>query len=502
MTRTVSRRFAITSLLIGGAGLTWAGPGLAFAPERSLRPVARGGDPAARSLGRAEALVAKYDLAGKVGFSVADVASGRVLEDLNPSAALPPASVTKTVTALYALDRLGAGHRFETRLLAAGPVRDGILHGDLILAGGGDPSLDTDALATLAARLKSAGLREVRGRFVVCDGALPYVRSIDPEQLPHVGYSPAVSGIALNYNRVHFEWKRNGAAYATTMDARTKRFRPDVTSARMSVADRKLPVYTYAERDGVDIWTVARGALGKGGARWLPVRNPAAYAGDVFRTLARSQGIVLKPAVVERTLPAGVATLATWQSQPLDEILRLMLKYSNNLTAEMVGLAASSVGGDMPQSLAASAARMNGWAAASLGMTRAALVDHSGLGAASRLSAGDLTRALVRVRHSGVLRPLLKRIPIRDAKGRPMTDHPVIVDAKTGTLFFVSCLAGFMTAADGTELAFTIFTADTEKRARAIATRDERPAGAKGWNGRSRRLQQALIARWGLLYGS
>lgn len=498
MTHILTRR----SFLSGCGAAVLAGPAAANAPERSLRPVARGADLRRLSLGGIEELVARYKLSGNVAVAVADVKSGQVLEALHPDDGLPPASVTKAVTTLYALDKLGADHRFQTRILARGSMSGGVLKGDLILAGGGDPTLDTDALARLAANMKAAGLREVRGKFLVYDGALPYIRSIDPEQLPHVGYSPAVSGIALNYNRVHFEWKRAGAAYKISMDARTEKYRPDVGSARMAVVNRKLPVYTYKDAAGVDDWTVAKGALGNGGARWLPVRHPGTYAGDVFRTLARSNGIVLKEAKTIRDAPRGTMTLATVDSEPLSDILRLMLKYSNNLTAEMVGLSASVAAGNAPKSLRDSADAMNAWAAASLGMRDARLVDHSGLGAASQLSAGDLTRALVRVRESGVLRPLMKQIWLRDKNGKVVKTHPIRVNAKTGTLFFVSCLAGFMTAADGTELAFTIMTADTDRRSKAIALKEERPAGARGWNGQSKRMQQALIERWGLLYGT
>ncbi|MEM8728790.1 MAG: D-alanyl-D-alanine carboxypeptidase/D-alanyl-D-alanine-endopeptidase [Pseudomonadota bacterium] len=498
MIRPVSRRFA----LMGGAALALCGPAHATAPNQSLRPVSRGDDLMALTLGGVESLVAKYDLSGEVALAVADVDSGLVLEDLNPTIGLPPASVTKSVTALYALARLGGDYRFQTRLLVRGALENGILSGDLILAGGGDPTLDTNGLATLAANLKAAGLREVRGRFIVDDGALPYVRTIDEEQLDHVGYSPAVSGLALNFNRVHFEWRRESGNYRVSMDARTDRYRPEVSMAQMRVADRSLPVYTYADRDGVDSWTVARGALGNGGARWLPVRYPGAYAGDVFRTLARSQGIVLNAAEIRPGAASGARTLVSLESEPLTEILRGMLKWSTNITAEMVGLAATGAGGSRPVSLSASAAAMSDWAALALGMTGTRLVDHSGLGVASRMTARDMALALTRVRKDDLLRPLLNRIALRDSQGRTMSNHPIKVDAKTGTLFFVSCLAGYMTARDGTELAFAILTADTDRRAQAVASREERPAGSRGWNGTSKRLQQALIERWGLLYGS
>ena len=303
--------------------------------------------------GGAGAVIARFGLPGAVACAVADVKSGRQLDAVGAATALPPASVAKILTSLYALDRLGASHRFLTRVIATGPVQNGVLRGDLVLAGGGDPTLDTNGLADLAARMKRAGLREVRGRFLVYDGALPYVHSIDEEQRPHLGYSPAVSGIALNFNRVHFQWAQGAKGYSVAMDARSDRYRPEVAMARMRVANRQLPVYTYRDQGGIDDWTVASGALGKGGSRWLPVRKPAAYAGDVFRTLARAHGIALRAPETIRSLPGGTE-LGRQTSAPLREVLRLMLKYSNNLTAEMVGMSASAASGTPPASLQAS----------------------------------------------------------------------------------------------------------------------------------------------------
>src|SRR5680860_627520 len=108
--------------------------------------------------------------------------TGKVLEEGGGADGFPPASVTKAITALYALDALGPTYRFRTRLVATGPVQDSIIQGDLILAGGGDPLLDTDALATMASNLKAAGVRGITGDFRVYGGALPYERVIDAAQ--------------------------------------------------------------------------------------------------------------------------------------------------------------------------------------------------------------------------------------------------------------------------------------------------------------------------------
>lgn len=494
----VSRRWVLGGLggLVAGA---LPGAGQAGAPAVSLRPQGRAAGFAAKAAGGAEGLIARFGLPGEVVCAVSDVKTGRPLEAVQGGTGLPPASVAKVLTTLYALDRLGPGYRFRTRLIATGPVQAGVLAGDLVLAGGGDPSLDTDTLAAMAAELKQASIREVRGRFLIYEGALPYVRSIDEDQPEHLGYSPAVSGIALNFNRVHFQWTKAGQGYAVAMDARSERYRPEVAMARMRVANRRMPVYTYEDRGGVDNWTVAGMALGKDGSRWLPVRKPGLYAGDVFRTMARAYGIALKAPEVTRSLAGGTVVVAH-DSAPLREILRLMLKYSNNLTAEMVGMTASASTGSVPGSLRASAAAMSDWAAATLGMHGTRMVDHSGLGDASRMTPEDLVAALVQARRQGVLRPLLKPFLMRDARGRVIKDHPIKVDAKTGTLNFVSGLGGFMTAPNGTELAFAIFTADPARRARSKKSDSDIPEGARAWNRKSKQLQQKLIERWGAVY--
>ncbi len=489
------------------AGLT-AGPVLADAPGQSLRPVLRPGAGTAaarvaskRSVPGAAALIEAAQLGGRVSFAVVDTRTGEMLEGHDAGLSQPPASVSKAVTALYALDVLGPKHRFVTRLLATGPVHNGVLKGDLVLAGGGDPTLDTDALADLAAQLKAAGVREVTGRFDVWGGALPFVRAVDRTQPEHAGYNPAISGLSLNHNRVHFEWKRGSDGWRVSMDARSGRYRPEVRVARMQVVNRRGPVYTYAEKNGVDHWTVASGALGNGGARWLPVRQPEIYAGEVLRILARSHGIVLSEPRKRADLPGGTV-VARNLSLELGDILRGMLKYSNNLMAEMVGMAATAKRKGRVGGLRDSAGEMNRWAAQALGMARAGLVDHSGLSDKSRMTAQDMAQALARVHRSAALKPMLKPFAMRDGNGRVNKAHPIKVQAKTGTLYFVSGLAGYATAPGGGDLAFAILASNVGRRDRLGQSDGGRPPGARGWNARAKTLQQKLIERWAALYGA
>lgn len=493
MTRPLHRR-----AFLAGTAASLLGS-CASAVERSLNPLVRADD-----LGRApsaERLLREAGLSGVVGYAVMDVASGQMLEERASAAALPPASVAKAITALYALDTLGADHRFETRLVATGPVEGGVVQGDLVLAGGGDPVLDTEALAALAGALAEAGVTSLTGAFRVWGGALPFARVIDRGQPDHVGYNPSVSGLNLNFNRVHFEWKRASGGYAVTMQARTANHSPDVAMARMRIADRAGPVYTYRDGGAVDEWSVAAGALGQRGARWLPVRKPELYAGEVFASLAGARGIALGAPALAEAAPQG-RVLARLESPPLGALAADMLEFSTNLTAETLGLAASVARRPGVPDLAGSAREMTRWAKGALGMgANTRFVDHSGLGDSSRVTAGDMVRAL---RGAAGLRPLLKDIPLRDARGRPLADPPAEVRAKTGTLNFVSGLAGFARvggdAGKERDLAFAIFVADTTRRAALDRTERERPPGARSYNAAAKGLQQRLLGRWGQLY--
>lgn len=502
---SVSRRTVLGGLLAGVAA-----PALARAPERSKIPPPRpgsigGATPRAESWTRGtgpqvrslDALLSEARLGGQVTFAVADARTGLGLEGRDPGTAMPPASTAKAITAAYALDRLGPGFRFRTRVVATGPVEGGALRGDLILLGGGDPTLDTDALAALARDLARTGVRTVSGRFLWHDRALPQVTAIDPDQPPHVGYNPAISGLNLNYNRVHFEWARAQGGYRVAMDARSDTVRPEVRTASIRVVDRTSPVFTYENGGGTESWTVARAALGERGSRWLPTRQPGAYAAEVFRWLAAQSGVRLPDPEPAGTRVEGTV-LAERQSGDLARVSKDMLAWSTNLTAEALGLKAGGAGGGTPPPrLADSAGAMNRWLASRAPGVRPAFVDHSGLSPASRISASDMVAALVALGPDSTMAGLLKDFPLRD-QGVP---HAVRVRAKTGTLNFVSALAGFARTPDGTDLVFAIFSADLQRRGGLRPDDAERPQGGREWTGRARTLQRGLIDRWAGLYG-
>ncbi len=473
--------------MLAGAASTLATTAFANAPLTSLRPIAR-----VQPQDAIAQMVQNAGLTGLVGVRVVDLASGDVLESIEDSIAQPPASVTKAFTALYALEELGAEHQFKTRIFADGEIKNNILNGDLILAGSGDPELVTDNLAALAQSLKVTGLTEVKGDFLVWDEALRNVDEIDSSQLDYLGYNPTVTGLNLNFNRVHFEWKREDDDFITAMDARSANYRPVVTTSRMDIVDRASPVFTYREIGDVDQWTVARGSLNDEGSRWLPVRHPALYAGEVFAIFARSHGIVLKAPKETFEAPTG-APLATFEGDPLTEVMRGMLRYSTNITAEVAGLSATNQRVGEKRGLRTSAFGMARWLTDRCGGITPHFVDHSGLGDLSRVSPADAVGMLAAPNVMQTLQPIMRDIRLVGDDDKIIERAGMNVRAKTGTLNFVSTLAGYMRTDKGRDLAFAIFASDLDARQAGISEGAERPRGSRTFNTRARRLQQNIL---------
>ena len=105
-----------------------------------------------------------------VAIDVRAAEGGKPLLAVNPARAFKPASVMKLLTTHVALSVMGPEHRWVTAVHLDGELREGVLRGNLVLRGGGDPKLVIEDLTELISRIRAAGLREIRGDLVIDDG--------------------------------------------------------------------------------------------------------------------------------------------------------------------------------------------------------------------------------------------------------------------------------------------------------------------------------------------
>jgi len=80
---------------------------------------------------------------------------------------LPAASITKVATSLAALKTWGPNHQFETLVGATGPINNGVLHGDLVIQGGGDPFFVWEEAIALGNSLNRMGIKQITGNLVI-----------------------------------------------------------------------------------------------------------------------------------------------------------------------------------------------------------------------------------------------------------------------------------------------------------------------------------------------
>jgi D-alanyl-D-alanine carboxypeptidase/D-alanyl-D-alanine-endopeptidase (penicillin-binding protein 4) len=164
----------------------------------------------------AAAIEARGFPASNVGYVLRDLDSGRTLAAHTANAAFIPASVAKVPTAVAALEVLGGAHRFRTSVRAKGEIEAGVLRGNLVLVGGGDPLLGPDGLLALCRALHRQGLRRVNGRFRYDESLYATRTAIRAAQPQDAQYNPGVSALSLDFNRLQFAWRRGGQDGAVT----------------------------------------------------------------------------------------------------------------------------------------------------------------------------------------------------------------------------------------------------------------------------------------------
>lgn len=450
-----------------------------------LLAAANGADPAAR-LGPAS----------EAGWLLFDPADGHVLEARLADRPFAPASVAKVPTVVAALALLGPGHRFTTGLHGTGEVIEGTLRGDLILKGGGDPSLVGEDVAAMLDGLAEKGVRRVAGRFLYDASALPELPEIDSGQPRTAGYNTGLGALSLNFNRVQLAWQRlsGGRVEAGVWSVSDIGRHPvdgiGVEVVPASALPQPVLVAPLPDRGG-ERWQLAA-RQGAPARVWLPVARPGAMTAAVVQAMAAERGIAL-PRPAAGWLPPDARLLVMHESAPLAELAARVLKHSNNLSAELIGLAAARTLDTNVATLAGSAALLAGWIRAQrpdVDWTGFRLLNHSGLTSGSRLTARQ-TAAILTL---GGER-LAALLP-GDDEGGPLPG----VRAKSGTLAYAKGLAGWLRTASGRSLGFVYYAGDERARAALDAAMDRRvadmPPEARTWLARARGLQSDLLAAW------
>jgi D-alanyl-D-alanine carboxypeptidase/D-alanyl-D-alanine-endopeptidase (penicillin-binding protein 4) len=434
---------------------------------------------------------------------------GDTLFAASPDAALAPASNVKLLTTAAALHVLGPEYRFRTYLLTDGTVSNGVIDGDLVLYGTGDPGISDrfysgrdEVFHLLIDQLEEAGIHTIRGDLVADASYLPgplRPEGWDPGDL-NDHFTAAISALSFNENVVSFRIVPR-EALGTPPDVFTI---PDhsgleVVNTAETVSGRVRPPGVWIERrDPLDP-VLVDGRITRGSRdvwRQLTVPRPSHFTASVFAATLEGRGVVVHGELRTVELPAnsvvsrfsapsagrrGARVLARHVSGPLRDYLEVINKESNNLFAELVFRAMGRAGGGVGTPDVSSRVVRTTLEGMGVNTERMLQLDGSGLSEGNRVSAGTFVGVLSGMAQGPLWSEYWASLPEagqRRELGRMyQTAAAGNLRAKTGTIEGVSALSGMVRSADGERLAFSLLLNGTPSNSRAKAV--ENRVGAR-----------------------
>ena len=362
------------------------------------------------------------------GVLIVNPRTGDTLYSKNAGKLFMPASNMKIITGAVALTLLGPDYTYKTTFLTNGEVHSGLLDGDLLVIGRGDPTvsdrmrvLATTVMDALADSVRAHGIRQIGGSIARVGNAFP--DSI-------YGYG--------------WEWDDLGEYYGAGVD-------------ELIFNEGMAPTTLRPPPDTV------RDSLYSG-----PAKDPARAYLDALKDAFVRKGIKLDAGVRDSILPTPMKmdTLFVFTSLPLRDILPALMKKSQNQIAEImlrtIGLERAGLGtADTARKIVGQ--QLLAWGVQPDGFL---IRDGSGLSDNDLLTPETIVRVLDRIQRDTAFAAFYNAMPIagvdgtldKRMKGTPAEGN---VRAKTGTLAKARNLSGYVTSADGERLIFSVLANNT-----------------------------------------
>lgn len=400
-----------------------------------------------------------------------------------------PASVSKLITAAAALDSLTPAFEFTTSLYATGPLKSGVISGDLVIVGDGDPYLVSEKVWQLAIDLKNMGLKSVNGDLIIDD------RLFDKEvrdesrmagkRFSKRAYDAPVSAFGINFNTFAVmvaPGDRVGQAAKIALDpyplsgVRLQGVVQTKNGNRNSgvKVSRRLDAKTQTEELTVS------GTIGVAAAPakiYRSVSDHETATGEYVRAFLQAQGILISGKTRLGPIPATAKKLYDLEGYPMQKVITGLNKYSNNYIADVL---IKRMGAKFPKdgrqpdeprtgTYENGIAVVNRFLKEKVGIkSQFVLKNGSGLSTDNRLSSRQITKLLQYMETRADIFPeFLASLPASGRDGTLKKRFDVMstqsaigkVRAKTGTLtqpVTVSSLAGYLRHPQHGWIAFAI----------------------------------------------
>jgi len=416
------------------------------------------------------------------GVAIKSIDTGEILYLHNENKGFMPASNMKLFTTASSLLKLGENYRFQTNLYVNGTIDDsGVLQGDLIIRGVGDPTISgrfhdgnaTQVFEDWADSLKQKGIRAISGRIIGDDNYFT-------DEIMGAGwswdyqsdyYAAQISALSFNDNCEEIIFSPGDSVGAPT----TFRLVPQTDYVtvinKVVTADKvKGTDIIYNRERGRNIITCS-GSLyieDKNKMDWFSVENPTLFAATIFKETLQKKGIDVKGEAYDiddvidyRYNSRTEDIVARYISPPLSEIVLTINKVSQNLYAELLlRVLGKEFGGE---GSAVKGAEIEKELFAKMGINPDYLViaDGSGLSRVDLVTPLSVVKLLTFMYRQPVGESYVDTLPIAGVDGTIRkrmkgTAAEGNVRAKTGYIGGVRALSGYVTTKDDEHLAFSM----------------------------------------------
>ncbi|MEO6214252.1 MAG: D-alanyl-D-alanine carboxypeptidase/D-alanyl-D-alanine-endopeptidase [Vicinamibacterales bacterium] len=455
-------------------------------PARQSRP--RGATRAVRQLQTDLATIFRAPVTARSvwGVDIRSADTGEPIFAENGDRLMMPASNMKILTLASAAQTLGWDYRFTTVLETTAPVEAGILRGDLIVRGSGDPTINTRANRAAAVfdewarALAAAGITAIEGRVIGDDQAFDdeglgpgwswdYLEAGYASPIGALQFNENVAGLTISPGAIEGDpvvvRLAPGTGFTVTNRAIT---------APAGTERRRLGVHRRVDRPELEI----SGSIALGFeplTRTVAVINPTVFFAQGVRDALVARGIAvsgepvdLDDVAAEFAMRAGMdrRVLVSTQSPPLREIATVLMKVSQNQYAETLLKAVGAKAGGLGTTDGGRGVAVNTFTSWSIPRDAYVMSDGSGLSRYNYIAPSTITSVLRHMYTDPVHREaFLATLPIAGKDGTissrlRKTRAADNAQAKTGSIANVRSLSGFVKTRDGETLIFSIIAND------------------------------------------
>ena len=405
-----------------------------------------------------------------VGIHIVNLRTKEEVFGFQSDKGMVPASVMKAITSAAALRVLGSSFRFETLVFIDGEIRDNVLHGDLYIKGGGDPSLEVHHLWKIVHDLKVQGIGRVTGN-VYYDNSLfgadkhisGWNKSLDIANGP--AYFPKTSSLSVNYNCLAIRvraGKKNKEKASVFVEYPSS----DITIVNelktvQSYTRARISISRSIQNDKMEFTVSGRIPVDQERTFYRALHSPSNYFMSQFAEVLQQNGVIINGKHKLQEVPSDKNVFYRHRSASLGTLIKTMNKSSQNLFAESIFLMMGVQQQSPPEEIVRDYL-------VDLGANAEDLVIVNGSGLSRDISLPPSVVSLVlsdmygskyvqaeylgSLSIAGIDGTLRKRFSEEDAAGK--------MRGKTGSLNWVFCVGGLVFGQDGDTYSVVIFMND------------------------------------------